>query len=428
MLVQKAIRDLIIGKKNFIESHGEYKQVMLSGQYALIGILLCLLYSFINIIQTQYESSTSLFVFGIVIGILIWSIILHRQGKHCRANYFLLPTMNIAVYLFASSESPKTGTFIFFISTSISAFAVFNYRQRLLSILFAVFTYVLFILAYFVDFSILPKRNYSDDILLFNVVVNFTAALPVSVMAIYLMISLNHYSALQLVSNNRLLTKTNEELDRFVYSTSHDLRAPLASVLGLIDIAGKSSSPDEVTRYLGMMKERVHSLDKFIKDITDYSRNNRLDIQREIINLHQLSTEIWETLKFAPEAQQIKFVVDIPENIEVQADKGRLVTIMSNLISNAIRYHDHKKEEKFIKLRHQINGKGFYLRIEDNGQGIAPEYQNKVFEMFFRANEKSKGSGLGLYIVKETISKLSGTIRLESTPGQGSTFVIKIPY
>ncbi|MES1223702.1 MAG: hypothetical protein ABUT20_49865 [Bacteroidota bacterium] len=254
MLVQKAIRDLIIGKKNFIESHGEYKQVMLSGQYALIGILLCLLYSFINIIQTQYESSTSLLVFGIVIGILIWSIILHRQGKHCRANYFLLPTMNIAVYLFASSESPKTGTFIFFISTSISAFAVFNYRQRLLSILFAVFTYVLFILAYFVDFSILPKRNYPDDILLFNVVVNFTAALPVSVMAIYLMISLNHYSALQLVSNNRLLTKTNEELDRFVYSTSHDLRAPLASVLGLIDIAGKSSSAEEVTRYLGMMK------------------------------------------------------------------------------------------------------------------------------------------------------------------------------
>ena len=196
------IRDLIIGKDKFIESHGEYKQVMLSGQYAIVSIALCLVYVGVDVIRQVY---VTLPIFLSAIGFLMWSVILHRKEKHCQANYFLLLTINLTVYLFASSESPKTGIFIFFVSTSIASFAVFNYKQRLLSILFAVLTYVLFVFAYFVDFSILPKRNYSDDVVLFNIVVNFTAALPASVMAIYLMISLNHYSSLQLSANNSWL-------------------------------------------------------------------------------------------------------------------------------------------------------------------------------------------------------------------------------
>ena len=305
---------------------------------------------------------------------------------------------------------------------------MFNYKQRLLSILFVVFTYILFVLAYFVDFSLLPKRDYSADYILLNIVVNFTIALPASVMAIYLMISLNHYNSLQLVENNRLLVKANSELDRFVYSTSHDLRAPLSSVLGLIDIAERSGNPVDVNRYLGLMRDRVHSLDKFIKDITDYSRNNRLGVTREVINLHELANEVWDTLKYTPEAQHIHFKMEIPKDIEVTSDKNRLRIILSNLISNSIRYHDGRKEEKFIRMCHQMNGKGYYLKVEDNGQGIHPDYHTKIFDMFYRANEKSKGSGLGLYIVKETLTKLSGTIHLDSAPGVGTVFTLKLPY
>jgi hypothetical protein len=113
------------------------------------------------------------------------------------------------LYLLAASESPNTGAFIFFIVNSIAAFAVFNYKKRLISILFAVFTYVLFVLAYFVDFSILPHRVYNDETLTFFVVLNFSAALPAAVMAVYLLISLNHHNALQLIENNNL-PKQNE--------------------------------------------------------------------------------------------------------------------------------------------------------------------------------------------------------------------------
>jgi signal transduction histidine kinase len=425
MSPKKFIRDLIIGKDEFIESHGEYKQVMLSGNIALISIAICALYSIVHFIEREYNVIP---VFIAAIVFLSFSILFHRSGQHCRANCFLLPTINITVYLFASSEASNTGTFMFFISTSIAAFAVFSYKQRLLSILFAVFTYVLFVMAYFVDFSILPIRDYSQDMVLFNIVVNFSAAFLASIMAIYLMITLNHYNALQLSSNNKLLTKTNAELDRFVYSTSHDLRAPLTSVMGLIDITARSQNPDEVKRYLGMMKGRLNSLDKFIKDITDYSRNNRLEVMREKVKLHDLAADVWESLKYTPEAQNINFKIEVPETLEIRSDKNRLSIVLSNLISNAIRYHDMRKEEKFIRLRHQVNGKGFYIKVEDNGQGIPSEFHNKVFEMFFRGNENSQGSGLGLYIVKETMLKLSGTIKLESTPGIGTTFIAKFPY
>jgi len=198
-------------------------------------------------------------------------------------------------------------------------------------------------------------------------------------------------------------------------------------VLGLINIADRTENLQDVKRYLSMMKDRVHSLDKFIRDITDYSRNNRLDIVREKVNLSEMAHEIWDSLKFAPEAERINFQVEIPKDAIVESDKNRLRVIMGNLISNAIRYHDLAKAERFIRLQHQMNGKVFYLRVEDNGQGIAPEYHSRIYDMFYRGNEQSKGSGLGLYIVKEALVKLSGSIHLESAPGKGSIFTVKLP-
>ncbi len=327
----------------------------------------------------------------------------------------------------AASESPNTGIFIYFLVTSIAAFAVFNFKQRRLSILFAVFTYILFLAAYFIDYGLLPKRNYTDEMLLASAVINFSFALPAGLMAIFLLISLNHYNASQLFKNNSLLIKTNEELDRFVYSTSHDLRAPLTSVMGLINIAERSNDIVEVKKYMNMMRERMYSLDKFIKDITDYSRNNRLEINREKVMLAELANEVLESLKYSPDAEKIQFEIDIPADLQIESDKNRLRVVMSNLIANAIRYHDVRKVNQFIRLVFETKGGVLCIHVEDNGQGIAKEYHTKIFDMFYRGNEESKGSGLGLYIVKEALAKLSGSIQLESSPGVGSTFIVKLP-
>jgi signal transduction histidine kinase len=425
MSFKRVIRNVIVGDDKFIESYTEYRQALLSGEFAIIGVLFCIVSAVFNYTIGYLET---LPVLGGTAFFLVLTVMLHRQGNHSLANYILLATMNISVYILASSESAKTGSFLFFIVSSITSFAVFSYHERLLSILFAVFTYVLFAFAYFIDFSILPHREYSDDVLLFCIVINFSAALPATVMTVYLLKSLNHHNALELVENNMLLSKTNAELDRFVYSTSHDLRAPLTSIMGLINITLDNQNPNEVKRYLSLMKDRVHSLDDFIKDITDYSRNNRLEIKREPVKLADLAHEVWESLKFSPEAVNIDFLIEIPQDIYIESDKNRLRVIISNLISNAVRYHDLKKENQYIRLHYQIKGRVSYIKVEDNGQGIASEYHSKIFDMFFRANEQSKGSGLGLYIVKEALAKLSGSIKLESTVGVGTTFTIVLPH
>ncbi|MEP6734232.1 MAG: ATP-binding protein [Chryseolinea sp.] len=424
MGVKKGIRKLVIGDGKYIDSYSDYKRVMLSGQLALIGIILCSSYILFDV---ALGSLNNIPILGAAIILFAISIFIHRQGDHMMANYLLLPTANITMYLIASSESPNSGAFIFFIVNSIAAFAVFSYKQRLKSILFAVFTYGLFVASYFVDFSILPQRTYNEDTLVFFVVLNFSTALPTALMAVDLLLSLNNHSALKLIENTDLLMKTNAELDQFVYSTSHDLRAPLTSVMGLINITERSERPEEVSKYLGMMRDRVHSLDRFIRDITDYSRNNRLEIKKEKVNLYALACEVWENLKFSPEAEHISFEIEIPENLELETDKNRLQVVLGNLISNSVRYHDPRKNSKFIKLQYQVSDRVFSIKVADNGQGIAKEYHTKVFDMFYRANEKSRGSGLGLYIVKEALMKLSGSIQLDSTPGIGTTITIRLP-
>jgi signal transduction histidine kinase len=425
MGLKRLVRNLIIGERHFIESYSEYKQVILSGQLALIGVLVCFLFGTIELVAGNLAAVV---VFSLTVLLLSACVWLHRKGKHNLAHYFLLIPVNLTAYLLASSEDAGTGAFIHFITIALASFVVFGYQYKECAVISSVFTFVLFVLAYQVDFSLMPFRIYDQDTMALFRVLNVAIATLVSITAVFLLIRLNHKNAVKLAENYRLLTKANTELDRFVYSTSHDLRAPLTSLLGLINIADVSNNLSDTRRYLGMMKDRVLLLDKFIKDITDYSRNNRLEVERQKINLSKMSQEVWELLKYTPEAQQIDFQLEIPEDIEIETDESRLKTILLNLVSNAIRYQDNGKDDRYVRLRYQMNGKGYHIKVEDNGQGIDPVFHTKIFEMFFRANETSKGSGLGLYIVRETISKMAGTIQLESAPGVGSTFTIKLPY
>lgn len=423
MAIKKYIRNLVIGKNRFLSSYGEYKQTMLSGNIALMGIVLSGLYSATDLAFGMSHTQPFYLITALV---LAFTIYLHRKGNHRKANCILLSTINLTVCFFASSESPAVGTWIFFISNSVAAFAIFGYKQRLTAIFFSVLAYVLFVFAYFGNITILPRMPLTNDYIVLQIVINFTFALPVTAMCVYLLVNLNHYNARQLVERNEQLNKTNTELDRFVYSTSHDLRAPLTSMMGLLNIIDRANETDQ-KKYLGMMKDQLHSLDKFIKDITDYSRNNRLDIVQEKVRLRELAEEVWESLKFSPEAERIVFQIDIPDTIIIDSDKNRLKVIISNLVSNAIRYHDHRKETQYIRLAAESSHLVFSLVVEDNGQGIASEYHSKIFDMFYRANEQSRGSGLGLYIVREALMKLSGSIHLESAPGIGTTFTVTLP-
>ena len=226
---------------------------------------------------------------------------------------------------------------------------------------------------------------------------------------------------------NTQLRKLNEELDRFVYSASHDLRAPLSSVIGLVEVARLEKTIQGKDRCLTMINESINKLDGFIKDIIDYSRNQRIDVKPVKINWEIEVNDVYKELKFLDKDDEIEKTFNCEGSNEFMTDARRINIILKNLIANSFRYHDFKKSNKFIKVDVKNINHSAEIKINDNGIGIDHVHMDNIFKMFYRADEASKGSGLGLYIVKETVDKLNGKIEVESQVNEGTTFTIVLP-
>lgn len=233
----------------------------------------------------------------------------------------------------------------------------------------------------------------------------------------------------QLVQQVEELKKVNFELDRFVYSVSHDLRAPLLSIKGLVNISEKESPNTQLMKYLDMIRISVDKLDRFIMDILDYSRNSRLEVQQDEIDFKSMINEIINNMIHMEGYQHVLFSLEVELKDKFVSDKRRIEVILGNLISNAIKYQDLKKDTQNINIliteskAHQLQ-----LIVQDNGVGIEEASQGKIFDMFYRASDRSKGAGLGLYIIKETVDKMNGSIELESKFGEYTKFIVTIPF
>lgn len=230
----------------------------------------------------------------------------------------------------------------------------------------------------------------------------------------------------ELIIANTELQKTNAELDRFVYSVSHDLRSPLTSILGLVSFIEDESLEAETLEHIIMIKKSINRLDEFIKNILNYSRNNRTSLDIVRISLQKETSEIVNSLSRIKEAENIHFEIDIKEHQPFYTDRLRLNTLLENLISNAIKYHKTNQTGNYIKIIGHTTLEKLTLSISDNGIGISPEHHNKIFDMFFRISSTKNGSGIGLYIVKDTVQILKGTIQVHSKEGKGSTFDITL--
>jgi PAS domain S-box-containing protein len=226
---------------------------------------------------------------------------------------------------------------------------------------------------------------------------------------------------------NEELIKINAELDRFVYSASHDLRAPLMSVKGLINMIKVDPEKRNTDHYVKLIERSIDKLDHFILDIIHYSRNSRMDVMPKEINFQTLLEESIDSLKFIDGAEQVRSIKNIDLKAPFYSDYSRLLMIFNNIIANAVRYRDHWKEDSFLDINILATEEKAVIRFSDNGIGIADEYIDKIFKMFFRASADSKGSGLGLYIVKSAVDKLDGKIDVQSKIGEGTIFTIEIP-
>jgi signal transduction histidine kinase len=231
----------------------------------------------------------------------------------------------------------------------------------------------------------------------------------------------------KLQQKNKELEQANTELDHFVYSASHDLSAPLKSIRGLVGISKLSNDLAEKEIYFSKIETSVLRLELFIGEVLDYSRNKRLNVSTELIQLRELFSEIFENLRYIEGFQAIRIDMSGIGVNEIRSDKMRLRIILNNILSNAIKFQkQYPGHEPVIQIFTIAEREGVKIVIQDNGEGIQEELQAKIFNMFFRASQSTKGSGLGLYIAKEAADKIRGTISVESEYGIGSKFILKI--
>ncbi|MCU0392931.1 MAG: HAMP domain-containing histidine kinase [Thermoflexibacter sp.] len=223
------------------------------------------------------------------------------------------------------------------------------------------------------------------------------------------------------------LQKLNAELDRFVYSVSHDLRAPITSVLGLTYLGKRTSNVEEMHQYLDLQEKSLKKLDNFISDILNYARNSRMELHVQEINFGTEFENIVELQTQYDPNQHIQTQVAVSQNYLFFTDKQRLMIVLNNLIGNAFRYYNPYQTSPFIHLSVEVFPQKAIIKVQDNGIGIGKEHLDKIFEMFYRATDKTTGSGLGLYIAKEVVEKLKGKISVSSELGKGTTFKIEIP-
>lgn len=408
-------RTLILGKGAFIEDYSVYRRALLLGYLELVVIAIGLYYSSVNL---YYEIYNAIAPYVIVIIVAICSLVLTRRGYYTWAIGILLIAVNMAVFYFAirvRGDAPHE----FFIASALAAFVLFGYQNRKLAIASIIFAYALYFIAYT---GIYPGNRPVN----LWAISSFTFAFMISVAILYFTLQLHHHSEKLTKEKNAQLQKVNAELDRFVYSASHDLRAPLSSMLGLIEIAQRSSDPVEIQEYLKLMKGRIHHLDEFIREIIDYSRNERMEVIRQPVNIYELVEETSSNLRHLEGADKIHVQNDLPHDWVVPTDAMRVKIVMNNLLNNAIKYHDPNKDIRFIRISAARGQEPPTISVQDNGIGISEEHVDKVFKMFYRASDKSKGSGLGLYIVKETLGQLGGSISIQSRLGEGSTFTIAL--
>ncbi|UZR94740.1 sensor histidine kinase [Chondrinema litorale] len=232
----------------------------------------------------------------------------------------------------------------------------------------------------------------------------------------------------QLELQNDALVKVNKELDHFVYSASHDLRAPIVTVKGLIGLIETEKDDEIKAEYLNKVNVSLDRLDHFITDILRISRNARVVPILSELNIRNLVEEIYENYEFEYPLKDFDKLIEIEnESISIVSDVHRIKVILDNLVANSLRYHRAYSGKPFVKIHVKIDSDAILVKVSDNGIGILDKELPKIYDMFYRATDYKHGSGLGLYIVKEMLDRLDGEINVTSKVGKGTTFSVLFP-
>lgn len=224
------------------------------------------------------------------------------------------------------------------------------------------------------------------------------------------------------------LEKANRVINQFVTSCSHSMRGPLKSIKGLVSLLYKSKDIPEwdATKFLDLIEESAYKMENMLDELEQLLENSKRGIAIKKIDWGELIKSVLTRYQKEIITSQIKVDFTIEQLADFSSDRLRLYLILSHIVENAIQFQDKTKSDRTIHISVQAKALDCVIHISDNGIGIDNNAQGKVFDLFYRATEKSKGVGVGLYVVREAIEKMGGSITAESELGTGSVFILTI--
>jgi PAS domain S-box-containing protein len=226
------------------------------------------------------------------------------------------------------------------------------------------------------------------------------------------------------------LSDRNFELDQLVYKTTHDLRAPLSSVMGLLTLVKMTPSENERTEYLSLVENRITKLDGFVTSMLSYAKASRSEFSKEPIDFKAMIGNCLSDLEYLPTYSLMKVFtnIDLAGKTYI-GDPMRMQLVLSNIIANAFKYMRISSDLHELHINIGIeNDKWLKMSFEDTGIGIEAQYLDRIFDMFFRGTNNSEGSGLGLYVVRQIVEQLGGRISVQSKVNRGTTFTVWLPF
>ena len=243
-------------------------------------------------------------------------------------------------------------------------------------------------------------------------------------------VSLTRQHERELSLRNEELGRLNEELSHFAYSASHDLKAPLTSIAGLLSCVAddlEANELSEAVRNVGRARDLAAQLARRVESMLALARSDHQDEKWEHIAVSELVDEITSRLEGTIRYRGVRVSLEVGDVDVIHADRGRLSQVLENLVENAIKYADRAKAERNVVITVRRCESGTRIAVEDNGIGIPLERQADVFKMFKRfGNHREPGSGLGLALARKHIDRLGGTIQFASSEA-GTTFELELP-
>jgi signal transduction histidine kinase len=227
--------------------------------------------------------------------------------------------------------------------------------------------------------------------------------------------------------NFQKLMEVNNELKTFIYRASHDLRGPLSSMKGLINIAKFDNDPLQLSKLIGLMDTSADKLDNIVVNLVETLGIREMKVDKQPIDFSELVKEILYPYE-STVGKKIKFNIEDESDNKLISDRVILKMILKRIIDNAVKFNNYSVPGGYVTIRAKPVEKGIEISVIDNGYGIKEELLPKVFEMFYRANNDSAGSGLGLYLVKIGTEKIGGTITIKSIENIGTTVNLILPY